>query len=164
MNTGEIEDTLLSHLTVNSTLDNININTQTTLDSIHPNIISTPTILDSTILDYNQNGHKKRSSSDSDYLSYQEDYLVAKIQKCQQHLSEYQEKLQHLQKINFKIENAKSPPKQIPYKTVTWYSRWASSNSPFQEKIFFHVKVNAKNETLIISTLKKKRNAAKANL
>jgi len=101
----------------------------------------------------------KRSSTIE--LTQQKIQLNAQIHQNQQQILNIQNQLQQLK--NFTYENAQTPPKPIPYKTVTWYSRWASLNSPFDDKITFHVKVNGNNDASLISTLKTKRNEAKAN-
>jgi len=60
--------------------------------------------------------------------------------------------------------NIQSPPKHIPYKTVTWFPEWKGRNSPFNKKIIFHVTLDTKNdENSIISTLEEKKNDAKEN-
>ncbi|ORX35188.1 hypothetical protein BCR36DRAFT_417199 [Piromyces finnis] len=93
--------------------------------------------------------------------------LNAQIQQNQQQILKFQNQLQKMQMRNTQIErfynNIQSPPEHIPYKTVTWYPKWTSHNSPFSENIVFHVKLNTKNEATLISTLKKRRNEARAN-
>jgi len=67
-------------------------------------------------------------------------------------------------KIDEFYNNIQSPPKHIPYKTVTWYPKWKGRNSPFKKQIIFHVTLDAKNDqNSIISTLEEKCNNVKEN-
>jgi len=154
-----VEDGMQSPLSINSiSLDNINI--QNTFDSIHQ--------ANNQVI-FNTLPHTNRVSSSS-IDSANQQKLTAQIQQNQQQIMMYQNQLQQMQSKNSKIEkfykSIQNPPNNLKYKTVTWYSRWASKtskNSPFKDKIIFHVKVNAKNEANLISTLNKKRKDAKMN-
>jgi len=118
--------------------------------------------LDNQVL--NQLSLSNSSFEASNQQTYQ---LNAQIQQNQQQILKYQNKLQKMQMRNTQIErfynNIQSPPEKIPFKTVTWYPKWASRNSPFEDKIVFNVKLNTKNEPTLISSLKKRRNEAKAS-
>jgi len=102
----------------------------------------------------------KRSSTVE--LTQQQVQFNTQIQQNQQQILEIQNQI-HLQLENFTIEKAQTPPKSIPHKIVIWYCKWAKPKSPFEDKIIFHVKGNANHEASLISTLKAKRNEAKAN-
>jgi len=153
-----VEDAIQSPLSINNiSLDNINIHNA--FDSIHQ--------ANNQVI-FNSHPHSKHVSTSSiDSTNQQLNALIQQNQQNQQQILKYQNQLQQMQMKNSKIEkfynSIQSPPDNTKYKTVTWYSRWASSKSPFLDKIVFHVKVNAKNEASLISTLKKKRNDAKAN-
>jgi len=154
---------------INNSLDSI----QVSLDSpaAHPaNIDSSvnPTSpLSSNMINLDNFSHPINSPNTSFDSTNQQIQLNAKIQQNQQQILKYKNQLQKMQMRNNQIErlynSIQSPPEHIPYKTVTWYPKWTSRNSPFSDKIVFHVKLNTKNEPTLISTLKKKRNDAKAN-
>jgi len=140
-----IEEALQSPNAMNTSLENINIPS-----SLDINQLSIPS--------------SANSSFDS---TNQQIQLNAQIQQNQQQILKYKNQLQQMQMRNTQIEkfynNIQSPPEHKPYKTVTWYPKWISHSSPFEEKIIFHVELSSKNETTLISTLKKRRNEAKAN-
>jgi len=107
------------------------------------------------------------NTTNFDSTNQQTYQLNAQIQQNQQQILKYQNQLQQMQMRNTQMErfysSIQTPPEQVAYKTVTWYPKWTSRNSPFDDNIVFNIKVNTKNEATLISTLKKRRNDAKAN-
>ncbi|ORX80604.1 hypothetical protein BCR32DRAFT_20132 [Anaeromyces robustus] len=130
------------------------------LNSVNLNNLDNQVVLNQLSLPRNANSSFEAATQQT----YQ---LNAQIQQNQQQILKYQNQLQKMQMRNTQIErfynSIQSPPEKIPYKTVTWYPKWTSRNSPFGDKIIFHVKLNTKNEPTLISTLKKRRNEAKAS-
>jgi len=110
---------------------------------------------------------RNAGNTNFDSTNQQTYQLNAQIQQNQQQIIRYQNKLHEIQERNNQIErlysSIQNPPEQVASKLVTWYPKWTSRNSPFGEKIVFSVKLNNKNENTLITTLKKRRNDARAS-